>query len=131
MKSHSKADSKPGKDIFVVEDSKDIRDLIQLLYESEGYHVELAIHGQDALDKLKRRTTRPGVILLDLMMPGMDGFQFRREQERDPALSQIPVIIMSADANAENKALNVGAQGYLKKPVALKTLLAVAEKYCH
>jgi CheY-like chemotaxis protein len=122
--------SKGDRCIFVVEDSKDIRDLIVLLYQSEGYVAESACDGKEALEKLRARSELPAVILLDLMMPGMDGIQFRIEQEKDTRLMNVPVLVMTADSNAEIKALKVGAKGYLRKPVSVETLLQVAEKYC-
>lgn len=70
------------------------------------------------------------MILLDLMMPVMDGFQFRAEQEKDERLAQIPVLLMTADSNAEIKAMEIGAKGYLRKPVSADTFVKVAEKYC-
>lgn len=117
--------------ILVVEDSPDIREQIGKVFRSEGYHVQLMNDGQNALQHLKVCEKMPSVILLDLMMPGMDGFQFRAEQERDARMAGIPVLVMTADANADIKALKIGAQGYLRKPIAVETLIKVAEKFCH
>jgi two-component system response regulator MprA len=118
------------KFIMVVEDSDDIRELIGRFFKSEGIECVMAVDGQDALEKLRVSNELPSVILLDLMMPRMDGFQFRHEQQKDQKLSDIPVLLMTADANADEKAKIVGARGYLRKPVQIKTLLAVAEKFC-
>ena len=115
---------------MIVEDSTEIGEQIAAFYESEGYAVELASDGRMALQKLRSSEDLPGVILLDLMMPGMDGSQFRQEQEKDPHISSIPVLLMTADANADVKAMRVGATGYLRKPVELETLVKVAEKFC-
>lgn len=116
--------------IFVVEDSKDLRDLIKILFDGEGYATEFACDGLEALQKLRSLQQMPSLILLDLMMPGMDGFQFRAEQQKDPRLSKIPVLIMTADANAKRKAKQLGTTGYLRKPVEVNVLIKVAEKYC-
>ncbi|MES3039372.1 MAG: response regulator [Bdellovibrionota bacterium] len=116
--------------IFVIEDSEDIRDLIKLLYESEGYPVEFAGDGKEALEKLRSFAPPPCVILLDLMMPGMDGYQFRAEQIKDSKMAAIPTLVMTADSNAEEKAKRVGASGFLRKPVNIDVLIKVAEKYC-
>ncbi len=64
------------------------------------------------------------------MMPGMDGYQFRKEQEANPALSNIPVIIMSADAKAQSKAAALGVDGYLTKPVDVPALLELLDRFC-
>lgn len=118
------------KAILVVEDSDEIRSQIGQFYQSEGYEVMLAIDGKDALEKLNSVKELPGVILLDIMMPVMDGFQFRQEQEKSARLQTIPVLAMTADASADIKALKMGAKGYLRKPVELSTLLKVAQKFC-
>lgn len=118
------------KSIFLVEDSKEIRNLVQMLYESEGYRIETATDGKDALQKLRAMSELPGLILLDLMMPIMDGFEFRGEQVKDARLSPIPVLIMTADGNVDAKARILGVQGSLRKPVDVSDLLDVAEQYC-
>jgi CheY-like chemotaxis protein len=115
---------------MVVEDSEDIRELLGVLYQSQGYEVLLASDGRDALTQLKNQADLPALILLDLMMPGMDGFEFKVEQDKDQRLAPIPVVIMTADANAKEKSQKIGARGYVRKPVELDTLLAVALKYC-
>ncbi len=119
------------KPIFLVEDSKEIRQLIQILFESEGYRVECAEDGRQALDKLRGMEPLPGMILLDLMMPVMDGFQFRQEQAGDPRLSHVPVLVLTADSSASEKVERMNVQGSLKKPVDVDTLLAAAEKWCN
>jgi len=119
-----------GKTIFLIEDSKEIRTLVQILFESEGYAVASAHDGHDALDKLRSMPKLPSLILLDLMMPVMDGYQFRQEQLKDPLLATIPVYIMTADGNVDVKAAGLGVEGGLRKPVDIETLLEVAEKHC-
>jgi len=119
------------KSIFVVEDSADIRDLLRILYEREGYDVSFAHDGSEALEKLQNASEPPGVILLDLQMQGMDGEEFRTQQLRDPKIASIPVLLMTGRSEAEIASKNIGAQGFLKKPVSLDTFLAVAKKYCN
>lgn len=116
--------------VFVVEDSIDLRDLITELFRIEGFAVATAKNGQDALEFLSKSEHLPSVILLDMMMPGMDGFQFRKAQLAIPRLRDIPVLIMTADANAKEKATQIQAHGFLKKPVEAETLILVAEKFC-
>jgi CheY-like chemotaxis protein len=115
--------------ILVVEDDVTTRDALTLVLESEGYRVAAAANGQEALDHL-RKAGRPCIILLDLMMPVKDGWQFRTEQGRDPALSTIPVIVCSADGNVGQKAASLGAAGYLQKPVDFELLLQVVQRHC-
>lgn len=116
--------------IFLIEDSPDIRDLVTLLYKGEGYAIEMACNGQQALEKLRQLPELPSFILLDLMMPEMDGYEFRKLQEAESDLVQIPIVVMSADANAESKAIAIGASGHIKKPFNVVTLLEVASRYC-
>ncbi len=116
-----------GRHILVVEDDADIREALALTLESGGYQVGTASHGKEALDRL-RHEPRAELIVLDLMMPVMDGWQFRREQQRDPRLATIPVVIVSADGSVQQKATAIGAEGHIKKPidpgVLLKTVAA-------
>jgi CheY-like chemotaxis protein len=116
--------------IFVVEDSPDIQGLVKLLYEGEGYQVETGSNGDEAMTKLRNLPDLPSFILLDLMMPGMDGYQFRKLQETDADLAEVPIIVMTAEANAETKAISLGAKGYIKKPVDIKDLLMLSDQYC-
>src|SRR5690606_10740757 len=92
------------KKILIVEDDPEIREALVELLESEGYWVDCKINGQDALDYLQEEASPrgkglPSIILLDLMMPVMDGWRFRAEQQKDPVLNQVPIVVMSADSN--------------------------------
>ena len=124
-------DSAPNKYVFLVEDSKDIQVLIQHFFVGEGYKVEWADDGEQALEKLRKLSELPDLILLDLMMPNMNGFEFRAEQKKDNKLSAIPVIVMTADVNAEEKALQMGVHGHLRKPFTVDSLLKAAASYCN
>ncbi|HYF50788.1 MAG TPA: response regulator [Planctomycetota bacterium] len=117
------------KRVLIVEDDLDIRDVLTQVLEYEGYEVATAGNGREALDYL-RSHPKPGLILLDLMMPVMDGWQFRAEQQKTPELANIPVVILSADGNAYQKASTVRAAGFLKKPVELETLLETVGRNC-
>jgi len=116
--------------ILVVEDDADIlRAIIQVLGD-EGYAVRGAGNGRIALDMLRQPHARPPrLILLDLMMPLMDGWAFRAEQLRDPALAEIPVIVLTADGNALEKSQLMRCAGGLRKPVELEQLLAAVDEY--
>jgi CheY-like chemotaxis protein len=111
-----------GRTILVVEDDFDIREALIQILDAEGYPVAGASNGQEALQYL-RANEHPRLILLDLMMPIMDGWQFRVEQQRDPTLSSIPVVVISADASVQQKAASIDAAGFLKKPIDLDILL--------
>jgi CheY-like chemotaxis protein len=108
-------------DILVVDDDVDIRETLLELLEGEGFTVQGAANGQEALDRL--RQGRASVILLDLMMPVMDGFEFRKQQLADPVLCDIPVIVVSAGGNCERSARELGAHGCVKKPLDVSKLL--------
>lgn len=113
--------------VLVVDDDPDICDSVQDVLQVYGYRVDTARDGAEALRKLKGGD-RPCIILLDLMMPGMDGLQFRSEQLRDPALATIPVVILSGGGNVAAKAAAVGAEG-LAKPIDLSVLLAKVQRF--
>ena len=112
-----------GLTVLVIEDDFDLRDALVPVLEYEGHRVVSVANGQEALDRLHTMGTPPSVILLDLMMPVMDGEQFRSEQLRDPSLASIPVVVMSAQSRAEERAAQMGAAGCLVKPIDIDTLL--------
>jgi signal transduction histidine kinase len=90
------------------------------MLEDEGFAVTTAINGREALDAL-RMSTAPDIIVLDLMMPVMDGWEFRVEQRSDPALAGIPLLAMSADLSAKARA--IAADGYIRKPIDFPELV--------
>ena len=94
------------KPILVVDDDAEVRGAVTDLLEANGYAVVPASNGQEALDELKMQEVRPALILLDLMMPIMDGQAFCAEQQADPSLRDIPVLVFSAfDAEMASKGL--------------------------
>jgi CheY-like chemotaxis protein len=117
----------PGS-VMLVEDDADIRAMISMLLELEGYRVVATSNGNDAL-QLLREGERPGVILLDLMMPVMNGWQFREQQARDPAIAGIPVVIISGDGRAPEQSSVIDVAGFLKKPIDLELLLATVQRF--
>ena len=106
--------------VFIIEDDVDTRDMLAKFLELEGYNVELAANGRQALDLLTSGTN-VNVIVLDLMMPVMDGWEFRRRQVEDARLRNIPTIVVSA-AGRERLA-QISADAYLSKPVDMDELL--------
>jgi CheY-like chemotaxis protein len=105
-----------SRKVLIVEDDREIRESLAELLEDEGYNARTAPSGGEGLELLRKEPEPPGVILLDLMMPGVDGFQFRQVQAGDPAIAKIPVVIMSASTDLQSNAKRLGAQAYLKKP---------------
>jgi CheY-like chemotaxis protein len=115
--------------ILIVEDDLAIREVLTEVLEEEGYQVTGASNGQEAIQFL-RSNTRPCLILLDLMMPVMNGWQFRAEQQQDPSLAPVPVVVISADSDLKTKAASIDAAAYLPKPIQLTHLLNTVEQYC-
>jgi CheY-like chemotaxis protein len=116
------------KTILVVEDNDSLREAFCEILRDQGYDVVPAAHGQEALDHLH---DDPGVslIFLDLNMPVMDGRRFRQIQLEDPALSSIPVIILTATAREDNEAKQIGVVDWLKKPAAVGRLIELTRAY--
>ena len=113
--------------IFIVEDDLDTREMLGRFLELEGYDVETAANGRQALDRLTTGL-RACVILLDLMMPVMDGWQFRRAQVQNQNLANIPVIVVSAAGR--DRLQQIHADAYLSKPVDLDELLKHISVFC-
>ena len=117
------------RSILIVEDDADLREALSDVLRDAGYAVAMAADGREALDRL-RRESRPSVILLDLTMPVMNGWQFRDEQRRDPDLSKIPVVVLSASDRLAEKLGPLGVADYVRKPIELNRLLPMLERYC-
>ncbi|MBS1817681.1 MAG: response regulator [Acidobacteria bacterium] len=113
--------------VLIVEDDADLREMMAQLLLLEGYRAETAANGRDALEYL-HRGDRPELILLDLMMPIMDGWEFRRRQVEDPAIAQVPVVVLSALDPARGADLNGAA--FLKKPLDFDRLLELVRRFC-
>jgi CheY-like chemotaxis protein len=109
--------------ILVVEDHADLRDLLALLLESEGFIVQTAANGAEALKSLD--SARPSLILLDLMMPVMTGDEFRERQLADPRYRDVPVICMTAAHDGRARAERIHADEYFQKPLDFDQLLTV------
>ena len=114
--------------ILLVEDDLDVREALAETLREEGYAVDCATDGIEALDYL-RGGGRPGLILLDLMMPRMSGSEFRMLQRTDPLLAQFPVVLLSADGRMREKAATLETAGAIRKPIDLDELLEVIERF--
>lgn len=115
--------------VLVVEDDPDIRATLCEALEDHGYTAVPASNGAEALDYLRRTNERPCLILLDLMMPVMDGQTFRAEQRADAAIAQIPVVVVSAYRDLDKYRDELDTE-CLPKPVRLETLLQTARRHC-
>ena len=114
--------------VLVVDDDLDIRETLQEILEHEGYDVATARNGADAL--VRAKLLRPGFILLDLFMPVMDGAEFRRRQLGDPEIADIPVVVVSAAVNLEDRVGALGVAASIEKPIQLDALFDVVGRFC-
>ena len=116
--------------VLAVDDEPLISRLVKVNLERAGYAVETALNGMEALEILRSEKPRPDLILLDMVMPYMDGFEFMRQIKADPELQQIPVVWMtvrSRDADIIQGQAS-GASHYLTKPINPADLLAVVRE---
>ena len=118
---------KDKRTVLIVDDDADIRDLMKIILEHEGYRVNVAADGFEALQQLQGGA-HPSLILLDLMMPRMDGEQFLKEM-RSTRFSGTPVIIMSGHAAAQTKANELHVDFCLMKPVECSELLTTVKRF--
>ncbi|MGE0526948.1 MAG: response regulator [Bdellovibrionales bacterium] len=111
--------------ILVVEDNDDLRQLYRQALHMEGYSAVMTTNGREALDLLHTHQPKPRLIILDLMMPVMDGWEFLREQSKDENLRDIPVVVCSAAKDQVPSNVR-----FIRKPVDLNALLTVVEEHC-
>ncbi len=118
---------KPGK-ILIVDDEKDIRSLMQEIFDEEGYQTNTAANGMQA--KEAWRTQVPDVIFLDVWMPDIDGISLLKEMHTDPLLDQTSIVMMSGHGTIETaiEATKLGAYDFLEKPLSLAKLIVIAER---
>ena len=116
--------------ILVIDDDLDIRNAIADVLTDEGYHTVTAADGARGLEFLRAQSSYPSLIILDLRMPGMDGQQVGEALRGDPKLKAIPIVLVSADANVKKVALELGAIGYLRKPMEMDLLLEIVATAC-
>lgn len=114
--------------VLVVEDEKDILEVTALLLESCGYRVLTARNGAEALEAA--REAPPCLIILDLMMPVMNGWQFRAAQLEEPALADVPVIVITGAGAGAAPGGNLSDAAFLQKPIEMETLLDAVASVC-
>ena len=112
--------------VLIVEDDTDVREFMDVLLTMHGFETMTAANGREALERMRAR--RPCLVLLDLMMPVMDGWQFRAEQLSEPGIADVPVICVTAVAESERiESLKAPC---LRKPVEFQALLDAVEGAC-
>ena len=116
--------------VFIVDDDRDIREMLTEILTDEGYAIASAADGLDALKQLRTRARTPCLILLDLMMPNMNGWEFCAAQQQDPRLSPIPVVVISARADLDRAVAQIPVAGHLSKPIDIDRLLHIVERHC-
>jgi CheY-like chemotaxis protein len=112
--------------VLVIEDDASLRQTIQEVLEIEGYRVVTAADGEEALAQLDRAA--PSVILLDLMMPRMNGYQFAEALASRPRYATTPIVLLTADGRAPEKASDVNATGWLNKPFSIDDLVRAVDE---
>ena len=117
------------KCVLIVEDDDITRLALSQALEAAGYSVVQAGDGREAINYL-HRSVRPDLILLDLKMPIMNGWQFRHLQKREAELVSIPVVVCSGNGDIQQEAELIGARDYLQKPIAPEALLETVRHYC-
>ena len=120
----------PAHRVLVVEDDLEIRESVMEILEEHGYEPVGAGDGLGALNKLREPGPPPCLIILDLMLPQMDGKTFRQEQLRSPELASIPVVVVSAFRDVTQIAQEIQAADLLKKPFKLMELINIAQRHC-
>lgn len=112
-----------SRKILVVDDEQDLLDLMEIILGAEGYHVVKAVNGKDALDKVDRE--RPDLVLLDVMMPIMDGWQVLKTLKQSETFKHIPIVMVTAKIGVEDKMKGIqeGAADYICKPFAPKEVV--------
>ena len=119
-----------ARHILVVEDDPGIREAVSEILELEGFLVTCAANGAEALIRLGGPDHRPGLILLDLMMPVMDGWTFHQALAGLPGLSTIPVVVLSATAPQDPRTPDLAVAAVLAKPFELQRLLDAVDLHC-
>ena len=115
--------------VLIVEDDEDVRESLADVLSARGYQTLTAANGNEALALIRDGGLQPAVVLLDLMMPVMDGYEFLETQAEDPWLSQIPVVLVTAQRPARKLAFSA-VRGVIEKPLDLRSLLSTVRNVC-
>ena len=123
---NNKVVGKRCNSILIVEDEKGIQEILKMALEMEGYQVFTADNGKEGMELLPKMAT-PCLILLDLMMPVMNGWEFAEAISKDMTLATIPMVVVTAYGD---RAESIPSKGVLKKPIDLDSLLRIVNKWC-
>ena len=115
--------------ILVVDDEASVRAMLIALLEDACYDVRGAANGRDALAQLREEPGRFRLLLLDVMMPFLSGWDVLLALQSDPALAGLPIVMRTAGANVQRQALDLGAVGYLSKPIDFDLLFSIIEQH--
>jgi two-component system chemotaxis response regulator CheY len=116
--------------VLVVDDDPDIRETLELLLERHGHAVVSAEDGAAALERLRGAGSRPCVILLDLMMPGMNGFQFQEALIAEPAFASVPIVVITGGGSELERRAREFTSEVLHKPFEMKAMLSAVGRHC-
>lgn len=116
--------------ILVVENDGAIREVLLAVLEDEGYAAIGAADGQAALDYLHSASEPPCLILLDLMMPRLDGWAFRAAQQHDQRIATVPVVVLSARPDGLEQVAALGDVAFLSKPINMSSMLSLVQTHC-
>ncbi|MFA4980873.1 MAG: response regulator [Candidatus Omnitrophota bacterium] len=111
-----------GKRILIIDDEPDMAEVMEMRFASKGYEISVASHGVEGLESMQRQ--RPDLILLDIMMPVMDGFEFFKTVRNGSAGLEIPIVVVSARAGMKATFEAIGAADFIEKPFDLDMLLS-------
>ena len=115
--------------VLIVEDDEDVRESLADVLAARGYQTLTAENGDVALAMIRDDGVKPSLVLLDLMMPVMDGYQFLQNQAEDPWLAEVPVVLVTAQRPARKLAFSA-VRGVIEKPLDLRSLLSVVRDVC-
>jgi DNA-binding response OmpR family regulator len=119
------------KRILIIDDEIEFAEMVKMRLEANRYIVETAANGEEGLKKIQAQM--PNLILLDVMMPGLDGYEVLRRLRHDPKMRHVPVVMLTAKGETKSifKAQDLGSTDYLIKPCESAELLATVQKYAH
>jgi two-component system, chemotaxis family, chemotaxis protein CheY len=116
--------------VLVVEDDADIREALVEVFRDHGFDATGAWNGREGLDKIQGGGLRPCLIVLDLMMPIMNGAEFSESLHQIPEVARTPIVVISAHRDVDRTVQEIGAVAHLHKPIKIADLIAVAGEYC-